>query len=348
MNQAIIIIDAFLASPTRLELFKPVLEQIKKLELPILLISNSAVPIEIQKSVDYFIYDKQDLLFKDEYESYPFCNFWFKDQSFIYEHHVFTPQKNGLSVMCNLTKTCKFAIDQGFKKFIRFEWDFLLNDKDIPKIKSLIDDFIINNKKGYFIINHSNGEKLKDFPYHFWMVDLQFWNSKFPKIYNEKDYQNYIFNKTGNKKFVIAERVLYLSFENNHHEIELIEESKFLNEVVGNSSVNFVTSDVNFLPPSSSGVCRGFAKVYKDGSTTGQLVLISWNRLSKDTDYIEYSIMFQGSIQNYRHETPYMCWNLSGIKEFDFSKFPITLKMNNGFEKIYNSEKEINSLFIIN
>jgi len=321
MNKTIIIIDAFLESPTRLELFEPVLNQVKKIGLPILLISNSPVPASIQKEVDYFIFDKRNLLFQDEYESYPFCN---------------------------LTKCTNFAIEQGYKKFIRIEWDFLINDKDLPKLKQLIFDFANSDKKGYFIYNPSNGEGLKDLPYHFWMVDLDFWKEKFPRIHSEKDYQDFIFAKNGNKKFEIAERVSYLAFRDSFSEMTLIDESDFFKDLSANSSVNFVTSDINFLPPCSSGVCRGLSKVYRNGSATGELVLISWNRISKETDIIEYSILFTGSVQNYRHETPYMCWNLSGIKDFDFSKFPITLKMNNGFEKIYNSEKEINSLFIVN
>lgn len=348
MNKTIIIIDAFLESPTRLELFEPVLNQVKKIGLPILLISNSPVPASIQKEVDYFIFDKRNLLFQDEYESYPFCNFWFKDNGFTYEHHVFSKQKHALSVLCNLTKCTNFAIEQGYKKFIRIEWDFLINDKDLPKLKELIFDFANSDKKGYFIYNPSNGEGLKDLPYHFWMVDLDFWKEKFPRIHSEKDYQDFIFTKNGNKKFEIAERVSYLAFRDSFSEMTLIDESDFFKDLSANSSVNFVTSDVNFLPPCSSGVCRGLSKVYRNGSATGELVLISWNRISKETDIIEYSILFTGSVQNYRHETPYMCWNLSGIKDFDFSKFPITLKMNNGFEKIYNSEKEINSLFIVN
>jgi len=347
MNRAIIIIDAFLESQSRLELFKPVLENAKKIGLPILLISNSPVPNNIQREVDYFIYDKRNILFEDHYDSYPFCNFWFSDSNFTYEHHVFSKQKHGLSVLCNLTKCCNFAIDQGYNKFIRLEWDFLIHDKDFDTINNLIHDFIKSDKKGYFIFNPSNGEGLKDLPYHFWMVDLNFWNNKFPKIYNEQDYQNFIFNKNKNKKFEIAERVSYLAFENSLHELELINETEFLTKIAGNSSVNFVTSDVNFLPPSSSGVCRGLSKVYRNGSPTGELVLISWNRISKETDCVEYSIIFNNNVQNFKHETPYMCWNLSGVKEFDFNKFPITLKINNGFEKTYNSESEINSLFIL-
>jgi hypothetical protein len=348
MNRGLIIIDAFLESESRLELFKPVLEKVKKLDLPILLISNSSVPKEIQNEVDYFIYDKRNILFEDSYDSYPFCNFWFKDQNFTYEHHVFSKQKHGLSVLCNLTKCCNFAIDQGYNKFIRVEWDFLINNKDFDNIYNLIHNFIKSDKKGYFIFNPSNGEGLKDLPYHFWMVDLDFWNKKFPKIYNEKDYQKFILQKNGHKKFEIAERVSYLAFEDSLNELELINETEFLTKIVGNSAVNFVTSDVNFLPPSSSGVCRGFAKVFRNGSATGELVLISWNRISKPTDYVDYSVIFNNSVQNFKHETPYMCWNLSGIKDFDFSKFPITLKMNNGFEKIYQSASEINSLFILN
>ena len=59
MNKAIIILDAFLYSQERIELFEKALKKIKQLDLPILLISNTVVSTNIQNEVEYFIYDKK-------------------------------------------------------------------------------------------------------------------------------------------------------------------------------------------------------------------------------------------------------------------------------------------------
>ena len=147
MNKAIIIVDAFLYSKERIELFEKVLKKINQIDLPILLISNSTISESIQKQVDYFIYDKSNILFEYEYESYPFCNNFLATEHFIWEQHIDTKQKHGLSVLCNLTKAYDFATKQGFNKLIRLEWDFLIHEDDLNKIKNAASFFPLETQK---------------------------------------------------------------------------------------------------------------------------------------------------------------------------------------------------------
>lgn len=347
MNKPIIIIDAFLGDQNRINFFHLVLNEIKKLKIPILLISNKAVPLDLQNKVDYFILDHQNILFLDDYDNIKNSFYWLENEKFKYENYVEARQKHGLSVLCNLTKSCDFVKNLGFNKFIHFEWDFLINNQDYKNIEFLINDFLNKNKKAVFLYNPQTTEKLQQFPFHIWMADLDFWYKNYPKIHNEKDYQNFIFTKNNNRNFEIAERVLYLAFENNINDIELIEESFFIKKIAPNSQTNFITSDANFDPPNSFGVFRGLSKVFKNGVLTGELVLFTWNRMNTEVDVTKYNIQFGNSIQNFEHKTNNQCWNSSYINGFDFSKFPITLKTNHGFEKVYKNVHDIKSFLIL-
>jgi len=347
MNKAIIIIDAFLYSQERIKFFEKVLKKINQIDLPILLISNSTISENIQKQVDYFIYDKNNILFEYEYESYPFCNNFLATEDFIWEQHIDTKQKHGLSVLCNLTKSYDFATKQGFNKFIRLEWDFLIHDDDLSKIKNLIHDFINSNKKAFFVLNPSNQQGNKEITYHFWMVDSNFWNAKFPKIHSEIDYQNFMFNKNNNKKFEIVERFSYLIFEDSFNEITLITEKDFCETIVLNSSIDAIATDTTFLPPSELGINRGLGKVWKNGEYTDEFVFMTINRMNKSIDVNDYYITFNNQTQHIHHEVEYKQHACDFVKGLNFSNFPVTLNVNNKFKKTYNSPLELRNIMIL-
>ena len=347
MNKAIIILDVFLYSQERVEMFKNVLKKIKQLDLPILLISNAVVSTNIQNEVEYFIYDKKNILFEYEYESYPFCNSWVENESFRWEQHFNSKQKHGLSVLCNLTKSCNFAIEQGFNKFIRFEWDFLIHENDLNVIKNLIHDFINSDQKAFFILNPSNQQGEKELPYYFWMVDFDFWNKKFPKIYNEIDYQNFIFNKNKNKKFQIVERFSYFVFEDSFHEMSLMNQIDFYKKISPNSAIDTIATDTTFSLPNTVGINRGLTKIFKNGQFTGQILMMTRNRMNKNIDINDYYIAFNNQIQHIHHEVACQNWMYSIVEDFDFSKFPLTLNANNKFEIIYKTALEIPNIIIM-
>lgn len=346
MNKPIIIIDAFLCTETRINFFKDVLDSIKKLDIPILLISNTVIPLEIQQKVDYCIYDKTNNLFKYEYDSYDMAYLFFENDDFKYENYSLCKQKHGLSVLCNLTKSTLFAKLLGFDKFIHIEWDLVIHENDIEKIKILIDNFIRQNLKASFMYNFRNDSDLMEFPFHFWMCDLDFWIENFPLIYNEDDYLKFIISKNKNKKFQLAERFLYLAFEDKKDEIKLTPELIFLQKYFTNSDPNKIISNVNFEPPNGNGVFRGLSKVFHKGKLTGELVLVTWNSMNLEKDLTKYDISFKDNKQSEIHESNHGCWNLSRVNNFDYSCYPITLRTNHGFEKTYYNEHEITSFLI--
>ena len=342
-KEAIIIIDIFLNTSFKTEVFLKTLESVKKLNLPIMVISNYDVPDILIKQFDYFIFSKENILFTHKYDRYPSVCFFMDSQEIRYENINNCYQKHGLSVINNLNICTNYAINAGFKKFIRIEWDFIIDSTDIEKIQNLIKDFIHFDKKAYFIYNASNCSGLPNICYHFWMVDLKFWKNNFPEIYNENQYINYIQNINNQNFFEIAERILYLSLFDKLNQDEIIDENDFYKNFK-NSVINAIINDINFELPSNDGICRGLAKIIKNNSETGQLAIMTWNRINNNTDLKKYELSFSNVKHYFHHEVKYNHWIYDVIPDFDATKYPIKLKIENFFEKEYFSSKEINSI----
>lgn len=340
MKDAIIIIDVFLNSQSKINIFEKFLKTIKKLNLPILIISNFEVPQRILNEVDYFLFSKENLLFTSSYDNYPGVHFFMEVGNMRYENHTYCTQKHGLSVLANLNKSYRFAQEIGFKKAIKIEWDFMISENDFMIAQSIINDFIHNNKRAYFVLNPKNCSGFLDIEGHFWLVDLKFWNDNFPKIYNEVDYQNYLSLINDENFFEIVERIMYLSLGVKLNPDEIITPDHFYSSIFSSSITNNIISDHNFSLPSSDGVCRGLTKIKRNGVTTGELVLFIWNRDSNSTDNKSYTVEFNNKSINYNHSVEPGCWAFSNIP-FDVSEFPIFLKIENHFHGQYNSLNDI-------
>lgn len=345
-KDAIIIFDAFLNNASRVEVFKKTLKSVKKLGLPIMVISNFKMQDYLINEFDYFIYSKDNILFTDSYDSYPSVQFFMDHPLVRYENNTKCYQKHGLSVLSNLRTTTIFAQNLGFKKFIRIEWDFIIADENIDLINKNINDFIKEDKRAYFIFNPSNAAGLPNIAYHFWMVDIQFWNENFPDLHNEQQYKKYLTSKNKENFFEIAERILFLCFDGKLKNDEFILENDFMN-LFEKSKVNHVINDINFDLPSDNGCCRGLTKIIRNGNETGELGLFTWNRNKDEVDNSFYEVKFCDSTFNTNHSVNVDNWVYSIINNFNLSKFPITLKVNESFEKTYHSIGEINSLLVI-
>lgn len=346
MNDSIIIIDAYLNNIDKIELFNKVFLQVKKLNLPIMLVSNILPPISFIENVDHFLFINKNLLFKDFYTKYPEVSFFMGTDWFRYENNIKCFQKHGLSVISNLKTCSKYAEELGYKKFIRIEWDFIIHDDEISIIKKLIDDFIVNDKKAFFIYNPINCSKLPDLCYHFWMVDLKFWNDNFPSIHNEIDYKIHLKNLNDQDFFETAERILYLSFFKKLTIEEYIDQSAF-EELFNKSTINYFINDINFDLPSSNGVCCGLCRVVKNGFHTDELRLFTWNRNSTTPIERNYQISYNDVLLEYKHSVICGFWQIDFLPQISIKDFPIKLKVIGQSEHIYNDYSDLNSSVIV-
>jgi hypothetical protein len=335
MSKPIIVLDAFLDREEKKKILISNLQKFKKFNIPILLIGNSPIPIDIQKEVDYVIYDKENLMFKDSYiyemklwRAHRFPNFTIRNEWYYKQEH-------GLSVLCNLTKAMNFVKNLGFTKFIHFEWDFFIDDEDHVKFKNFINSFINSYRKAFFV---DSGEV----SFLFWMVDIEFWIQKFPKILNEKDYKKFLQTFNNPNQFLIAEKCLLFAFKNYLSKEELIDSKEYeKNNII--KSTSLYSSDFNFEKPNTDGWYKGLFKIYENSVLQNKLLVLTYNKNIETEVEAQYFITFDGKTQHIHHKVKESLCMYTQINNFDFSKFPLKIKTNCGFEKIYNSINEIDN-----
>jgi hypothetical protein len=340
INTPIIVLDCFIDDFEKEKLLLKNLDQFKKLNVPILLIANNPISLEIQKKINYLIFDKEDLLFNGDYFYDLLLYHSIEYKEFKFKSEFWYKQEHGLSVLCNLTKAMNFVKKLNFTKFIHFEWDYFIGDLDIAKIKEAITDFIENDKNLFLIKNN------KEISFYFWMVDIDYWQAKFPQILKEEDYRNCLKTIKKDKLFQKVEDLFYIIFENHLYTKDCLNIDEFKSKFVTESKLNLSVSDFNFSKPNTAYMFKGFTKIYKNDKLANEIAILTINDKTEKLVETNYSIKINDEHNSFKHLTHKDCWCIHVINDFDKSKFPIQLKMNDEFEKTYHSFDEItNSIY---
>jgi hypothetical protein len=133
----LIIISTYPDTSTRINLTKNCIKSFKKLNRKILLVSHYPVTNEIQELVDYYIYDKDNVMIDNSYYTH-FYNY--REE---YDVHVningMDKPNQSLAAMNNFHNGVKFADEIGVSKVMIITYDVILNDYDIPLIESYFD-----------------------------------------------------------------------------------------------------------------------------------------------------------------------------------------------------------------
>jgi len=198
----ILIVDAFLHNDYCVDTFKSYLNSVKKLGIPIMLVTNSVFDQSIVKEVDYILYDKNNRLFSKEYKDVENVVFyWMNDEYYI---SLGSPalQRHGLSVLSNLYHSTNLAKSLGYTHFYRIEYD--CNIDNMENVKEIINTVDRANKKGLVYINQ---EKYVGF--QIWYFELDYFTKYFPMINNEDDYILAKEKFKYEKDFMIAEEFIY-------------------------------------------------------------------------------------------------------------------------------------------
>jgi hypothetical protein len=100
--KTITIVDCFIHNKNVLDKLEECVNNLKKYDNKILLVSNTIVPEHILKTVDYYLYNSNNILFEGEYTDSEPTLFW-KNIGGLTTHEIInTIQKHGLPVMVNL------------------------------------------------------------------------------------------------------------------------------------------------------------------------------------------------------------------------------------------------------
>ena len=129
----IIIIGTFPNLQSRVQLTKDTINSLKPLGRDIMLLSHYPVDEEIQRMVDYYIYDGNNPL---TFHSY-YTRFYRWNDDYHAEINIngLKNSNQSLTVLTNLFNGAKAAKGLGFKSFFYTTYDVVLNEKDISAIE---------------------------------------------------------------------------------------------------------------------------------------------------------------------------------------------------------------------
>lgn len=179
----------------------------------ILLVSNTIAKPETIQNTDYYLYNKNNILFEHEFDNVLDITL-FKHYDNIRINEVISGmQRHGLSVMINLFKSVKLAKSLGFTHFQRIEIDDLHGPNSIEHIKSIPKKCLEENKKGFFYFNeHGN---YSDISFHYFFCEIDYFLSIVEEINSEQDYIDFIKRNFNNNDFINVEQYIYQNIKNN-------------------------------------------------------------------------------------------------------------------------------------
>lgn len=216
-NKTISIIDCFVYKNEIKEKLISTINNLRKLEKDILLITNTPVDRDIISKVDYVFYDYNNRLFT--MNKYKHNDIIFYKSSGWFTIHDVVPhlQRHGLSVLTNIFRSLIIAKSLGYTHFQRFEVDDLFGEKSLEWIKQ-VDMMCVNeNKKGLFYINRNNTPP--DFSFHYYYCDIEYFLKKCHNILGERDYDEFIKKHNDDNTFIMAEEFMFLNLHDSNEVI---------------------------------------------------------------------------------------------------------------------------------
>ena len=202
--KTITIVDSFVSNNSVLTKLKTCLKNLKDHGHTILLVSNTIPPNEVINSVDYFLYNKENKLFKEKYDNLSHVDLWKAYSNFVIHDIVEELQRHGLSVLCNLFNSLDLSISLGYTHFQRIEVDDMFSEQGYDFMDTVPQLCDSQNKKSLFYFNEG-----KDVSFHYFFSDIDFFIKTFPKITNEESYKKYLTESGFGKSFKPVEFYLY-------------------------------------------------------------------------------------------------------------------------------------------
>ena len=233
----IIIIDAFITNSRSRSKLSEFIQSVKTINIPILLVSNTIISEDIIKEVDYYLYDSNDRLFGDVFESYEtFLLFKTRGDVRFNDVHLHK-QPHALSVMVNLFNSLNFIKNLGYTHFHRIEYDTILGDLTLDKIKNTSQRVDKNNKKGYFTINTPEHPSHR---FQYFFSEVKYFSQIIPLIRNQDDYLNLLTRLYSEcKTFQPIEKVMYdLIHNDNNLLIEEVRDATEFQDSVWNTEIS--------------------------------------------------------------------------------------------------------------
>ena len=152
LSEEAIVIGTYPNLKRRVELTKQCIESVKALGRKIILVSHYPVDQEIQKMVDYYVYDKHNPLTTHSY----YTLFYNRPAEYDVDLNI-NGLHNGnqsLTVLTNMFNGFKHAKEHGIKRLFYVTFDVIIDPRDLPIINESFSS-IANGKKAYLAANPS-------------------------------------------------------------------------------------------------------------------------------------------------------------------------------------------------
>lgn len=212
----IVIIDCFV---TNKDVELKLVDQISRFKsrgLDVMVVSNTALSGDIIESVDYYLYDRRNQLFQNDYEDVAGVRFsesvYSEGMSFVV--HKIKPglQRHGLSVLVNMHNSVSLAKSLGYDRFWRVEVDDIFSDASMDYVVRSGLELDKAGKRALLFRNIPSSENVEIRPnvsFHFMYWDVEYFLSVVPKINSESDYEDVLSRFYGSRRFVIVEEYVY-------------------------------------------------------------------------------------------------------------------------------------------
>jgi len=145
-KEEVIVIGTYPNLKSRVQLTKDTIESMKILGRKIILISHYPVDVEIQRMVDYYIFDAYNPLTHHSY----YTKFYRHTNEFHVDVNIngLKHSNQSLTVLVNLFTATKFAKDLGYKRFFYTTYDVILNELDATTIEASFEN-VSNTSTAY-------------------------------------------------------------------------------------------------------------------------------------------------------------------------------------------------------
>jgi glycosyltransferase involved in cell wall biosynthesis len=202
--KTITIVDCFIHNENVLNKLELCVNNLKKYNHTILLVSNTIVPEHILKNVDYHLYNSKNILFEGEYTNSEPVIFWKNLDSLTTHEVINTIQKHGLPVMVNIFNSLDLCKSLGFTHFQRIEVDDLYSEEGYEYMTTVPVICSSQNKKGMFYFNEG-----RDVSFHYFYSEIDYFQQIVNRINCEEDYKNYLQTNGYGTDFINVEKYLY-------------------------------------------------------------------------------------------------------------------------------------------
>lgn len=265
MNDELIVINGFPNNIKREKILKNCINQFRKCNREILLVTHYPTKSEIQNIVDYYIYDSRNIILKDS------MIYWYRGGNLYFQSTAFSFGVISYAVLLSIQNAICFAKNLGKKFFYYFEYDSFISDDDLTTLNKIRNTINNESKKGYILTNEAS----KEIYAIFLMMDVDFYLDNVPIIHSEEEY-----NKSNAD--IALELFLYKNIFKNFSNLH-IEYRDHLHTLFPTSSFNLSCSSVTH-----------FIDILPEKQTKKPIFVISNpDGYLKECKTIEYFIVFE-------------------------------------------------------